>query len=254
MKVVILCGGLGTRLREETEFRPKPMVPIGEQPILWHIIKHFAHYGHHEFFLALGYKGEIIKAYFQNYHAMSRDVSIDLATGRVTARGAAADKWKVHLLDTGAATNTGGRVRRLRGYLEGEPFLLTYGDGVSDVDLDALVAFHKKEGKMITLTAVQPAPRFGALTLHDNLVSGFAEKRPGSDGWVNAGFMVVEPTFFRYLESDDTGLEILAKVAADGEVAAYRHNGFWQCMDTLRDKETLEKAWATGHPPWKIWT
>jgi glucose-1-phosphate cytidylyltransferase len=254
MKVVILCGGVGTRLREETEFRPKPMVPVGEKPILWHIMKHHAHFGHREFYLALGYKGEVIRRYFHEYHALSQDVTVDLSTGHVHIQGEASDRWLVHLIDTGATTNTGGRVRRMQQHLQGEAFLLTYGDGVSDVNLDHLIAFHGRAKRIVTLTAVQPIPQFGALSLAGDAVKGFAEKKRGRGGWVNGGFMVVEPEFFRYLKDDSTGLEVLEQVAQDGQVAAYRHRGYWQCMDTLRDKEKLEAEWQSGRPAWKVWS
>lgn len=253
MTVVILCGGLGTRLREETEYRPKPMVPIGEKPILWHIMKNFSHQGHNEFVLALGYKGDTIKSYFHQYYALARDVTIDLATGHISARGEPTENWKVHLIDTGLETNTAGRVLRLREHLKNEPFLLTYGDGVCDVDLASLISFHKKAGKMVTLTAVHAVPRFGNLQLDGDAVSSFEEKMRGREGWVNGGYMVVEPEFFSYIRDDSTGLEVLAEVAADGQLAAYRHEGYWQCMDTMRDKELLEKEWNSDNPPWKVW-
>lgn len=253
MKVVILCGGLGTRLREETEFRPKPMVPIGERPILWHIMKHFSHFGHKEYFFALGYKGEIIQSYFQNYYALSADVTIDLATGTVVAHDQPRENWRVHLIDTGVETNTGGRIKRLRQHLANEAFLLAYGDSVSNVDLDALISFHRERGKTVTLTAVKPPARFGELTLQDELVTIFDEKPDRGESWINGGFMVIEPGFFDYLADDATGLEILSKVASDGRLTAYRHEGYWQCMDTIRDKERLEKEWESGRPGWKLW-
>lgn len=253
MKVVILCGGQGTRLREETEFRPKPMVSVGERPILWHIMKHFAHFGHEEFYLALGYRGDVIKSYFHQYHALAGDVTINLRDGSVTTAGHSSENWVVHMIDTGLSTNTGGRVRRLRRHLGDEPFLLTYGDGLSDVDIGSLVDFHRASGRTVTLTAVHSPPRFGVLGLDGPRVRSFTEKQAGNEGWVNGGYMVVEPGLFRYLEGDDTGLEVLEQVAADGGVAAYRHEGYWQCMDTLRDKELLERQWASGRPGWKVW-
>jgi glucose-1-phosphate cytidylyltransferase len=252
MKVVILCGGLGTRLREETEYRPKPMVPIGGRPVLWHIMKHFAHFGHNEFYCALGYKGDAIKSYFLQYHALDQDIAIDLATGAVTMREAERVNWRVHMVDTGASTNTGGRVKRLQDHLGSQPFLLAYGDSLSNVDLHALLAFHKARGKTVTLTAVKPPARFGELILRDDLVTVFDEKPDRGDGWVNGGFMVIEPAFFDYLNDDSTGLEILAQVARDGRLTAYRHDGYWQCMDTIRDKERLDAEWESGHAGWKV--
>ena len=253
MKVVILCGGLGTRLREETEFRPKPMVPIGGRPILWHIMKHYAHFGHNEFFCALGYKGDVIKSYFHQYYALDKDVTIDLATGAVAPRAVAREDWRIHLIDTGAKTNTAGRILRLRDQLGNEPFLLAYGDSVSNVDINALIAFHKTRGKTITITVARAPARFGEVTLQDESVKVFEEKPARGEGWVNGGFMVIEPAFFDYLEDDSTGLEILAKVAQDGRLTAYRHQGYWQCMDTIRDKERLDAEWESGRAGWKIW-
>lgn len=254
MKVVILCGGLGTRLREETEFRPKPMVPIGDRPMLWHIMKHYAHFGYREFFLALGYRGELIKSYFHQYYALSDDVTIDLATRAVLAHNQPREDWRVHLIDTGISTNTGGRIRRLRAQLGEEPFMLAYGDSLSNVDLNALVAFHQRCGKMVTLTAAKPPPRFGELTLRGEFVTVFDEKPDQVEGhWINGGFMVIEPGFFEYLSDDSTGLEVLRKVAEDGRLTAYQHTGYWQCMDTVRDKELLENEWQSGHPAWKVW-
>ncbi len=253
MKVVILCGGMGTRLREETEYRPKPMVPIGGRPILWHIMKHYAFYGFKEFVCALGYKGESIKSYFHQYYALEKDVTIDLATGEVTARSTAREDWRVHLIDTGLKTNTGGRIRRLREHFEEEPFLLAYGDSVSDVDLNALVAFHQASGKTVTLTAVRSPARFGEVTLDSEYVRLFDEKPEHGGGWINGGFMVVEPDFYEYLESDATGLEVLRQVALDGRLTAYRHPGYWQCMDNIRDRMLLESQWESGEAPWKIW-
>ena len=253
MKVIILCGGQGTRLREETEYRPKPMVPIGDHPILWHIMKHYAHYGHNDFHLALGYKGEIIKNYFSQYFISSRDATINLKTGNIETHNGSIEDWLVHLIDTGSTTNTGGRVLRLEPHLKSEPFLLSYGDGVSDVDINAVIDFHRQHKKIVTLTAVRPPARFGALHIEGHEVINFTEKPHGGDGWVNAGFMVIEPSFFKYLEGDETGLEVLQKVAEDGEAAAYHHHGYWQCMDTIRDKEALETEWNTGSPSWKVW-
>lgn len=254
MKVVILCGGRGTRLREETEYRPKPMVPIGGHPILWHIMKHYAHYGFKEFVCALGYKGDVIKSYFYQYYALEEDVMIDLRTGVVTPRSDLREDWRVHLIDTGAKTNTGGRLRRLKDSFTNEPFLLTYGDSVSNVDLGALIEFHKKHGKTVTLTAVRSPARFGEVTLENEFVQLFDEKPDFCAGWINGGFMVVEPDFHDYLLDDSTGLEILRSVAQDGRLTAYRHEGYWQCMDNIRDRELLEAEWDSGRAPWKVWT
>lgn len=253
MKVIILCGGLGTRLREETEYRPKPMVPIGGRPILWHIMKHYAHFGHNEFFCALGYKGDVIKKYFYQYYALDKDVTIDLATGEVTTGSAEREDWRVHLVDTGAKTNHGGRVRRMQDKMGDQPFLLAYGDSVSSVDLNALIEFHNRCGKTVTLVAVRQPARFGELVLRDELVTLFDEKPDLGEGWINGGFMVIEPGFFEYLTDDSSGLEILAEVARDGRLTAYRHEGYWQCMDNLRDKERLESEWESGRPGWKVW-
>lgn len=253
MNVVILAGGRGTRLEEETVVRPKPMVEIGGRPILWHIMKLYAHHGFKEFFLALGYKGEFIKRYFLHYHALNRDFSIDLASGEVVTRSDPEEDWKVHLLDTGLDTNTGGRVRRLEPLLGGETFMVTYGDGVSNVDIPALLAFHRRHGKLATLTAVRPPARFGEIALDQESVIEFREKPGIGSGWVNGGYLVFEPGIFEYLEGDATGLEVLGDVARDGQLAAYSHDGYWQCMDTLRDKRRLEEEWASGAPAWKLW-
>lgn len=253
MKVVILCGGLGTRLREETEYRPKPMVPIGGRPILWHIMKHFGHFGHNEFFCALGYKGEVIKKYFYQYYALDKDVTIDLATGAVTTSSGERENWRVHLVDTGPKTNHGGRVLRLQDRVGNEAFFLAYGDSVSDVDLNALLSFHRERGKAVTIVAVRQPGRFGELKLRDELVTAFDEKPDFGEGWINGGFMVVEPAFFEYLTDDSSGLEILSQVAREGRLTAYRHQGYWQCMDNLRDKERLESEWESGRPGWKVW-
>ena len=254
MKTVILAGGLGTRLEEETGRLPKPMVEIGGRPILWHIMKHFAHHDFREFYIALGYKGDVVKNYFLNYHSLSGDFTIDLAHGRMTPSGSSTEDWRVHLVDTGESTNTAGRILRLREKLWREPFLLTYGDGVSDVDLPSVVEFHRRHGKIATLTAVRPPARFGAIHLDKaEHVLSFDEKPTTGDGWVNGGYMVLEPKFFDYLVDDTTGLEVLADVARDGELVAYRHYGYWQCMDTIRDKRLLEAEWSSGVPRWRVW-
>ncbi|HWO92556.1 MAG TPA: glucose-1-phosphate cytidylyltransferase [Methylomirabilota bacterium] len=255
MKVVILAGGLGTRLSEETELRPKPMVDIGERPILWHIMKSYATQGFKEFFVALGYKGEVIKRYFLDYHGMSKSVTIDVATGRASFHESEVDDWKVHLMDTGLKTSTGGRVKRLQPWLEDGTFMLTYGDGVSDVDMNQLLAFHRKHGKIATLTAVRPPARFGALNFDGDMVTEFMEKPQIGEGWINGGFMCLEPRIFSYMKDDDDSLEaeVLTRLAKDRELVAYRHDRFWQSMDTLRDVRLLESLWQSGRAPWRNW-
>lgn len=255
MKVVILAGGLGTRLSEETELRPKPMVDIGERPILWHIMKSYATQGFKEFFVALGYKGEVIKRYFLDYHGMSKSVTIDVATGRASFHESEVDDWKVHLMDTGLKTSTGGRVKRLQPWLEDGTFMLTYGDGVSDVDMNQLLAFHRKHRKIATLTAVRPPARFGALNFDGDMVTEFMEKPQIGEGWINGGFMCLEPRIFSYMKDDDDSLEadVLTRLAKDRELVAYRHDRFWQSMDTLRDVRLLESLWQTGRAPWRNW-
>jgi glucose-1-phosphate cytidylyltransferase len=255
MKVVILAGGLGTRLSEETELRPKPMVDIGERPILWHIMKSYATQGFKEFFVALGYKGEVIKRYFLDYHGMSKSVTIDVATGRASFHESEVDDWKVHLMDTGLKTSTGGRVKRLQPWLEDGTFMLTYGDGVSDVDMKQLLAFHRKHGKIATLTAVRPPARFGALNFDGDMVTEFMEKPQIGEGWINGGFMCLEPRIFSYMKDDDDSLEadVLTRLANDRELVAYRHDRFWQSMDTLRDVRLLESLWQSGRAPWRNW-
>ena len=255
MKVVILAGGLGTRLVEETEVRPKPMVEVGGYPILWHIMKHYAHYGYTEFFIALGYKGDMIKRYFLDYFSVSSNLTVALRHGAVQVIDGRYEDWTVHLIDTGLATNTGGRVKRLLPWLGDEPFMVTYGDGVCNADLGALVSFHRNHGRTATVTAVRPPARYGGLIFDDDMVSSFTEKPQSGEGWINGGFLVFEPGVFRYLDDDESSLEIdaLERLAADRQLAAYRHTDFWQCMDTLRDKRRLEEAWQAGRAPWKVW-
>jgi len=255
MKIVILAGGLGTRLSEETALRPKPMVEIGGQPILWHIMKHYQHHGFTEFICALGYKGESVKRYFLDYQMLSGGISIDFASGEVTQHNKEIENWTVHLVDTGQNTLTGGRLKRLEPWLKDEPFMLTYGDGVSDVDLRQLLAFHRSCGKIATITAVRPPARFGGLDFEGALVREFKEKSQIGEGWINGGFMVFEPAVFDYLSGGDGHLEVqaLERLAADGQLAAYRHESFWQCMDTLRDVRTLETLWQSGNAPWTTW-
>ncbi len=255
MKVVLLAGGLGTRLTEETEIRPKPMVEIGGRPILWHIMKHYAHYGFQEFLVALGYKGEYIKRYFLDYYTLNGSMTIDLATGGIQPQVKECENWKLHLLDTGLQTNTGGRLKRLESYIGDETFMITYGDGVSNIDLQKLLEFHKSHGKWVTVSAVRPPARFGGLVLEGDFVANFTEKPQAGEGWINGGFLVMEPQVFKYLTNDSAGLEVelLERLAVDGQLAAYRHYDFWQCMDTLRDKYNLENFWQRGNPPWKVW-
>jgi glucose-1-phosphate cytidylyltransferase len=255
MNVVILAGGLGTRLAEETEVRPKPMVEIGERPILWHIMKHYAHYGLKEFFIALGYKGEVIKHFFLDYSSLNGDMTVHTSKGQVERHSGEGDDWTVHLIDTGQDTQTGGRVKRLEPWLVGETFMLTYGDGVCDVDVRELLRFHLSCGLIGTVTAVRPPARFGGIVLSGDLVAQFSEKPQIGEGWINGGFMVFEPSVFKYLDADHSVLEIdaLERLTRDGQLAAYRHERFWQCMDTLRDKRLLERLWQEGRAPWKVW-
>jgi len=255
VKVVILAGGLGTRLAEETEVKPKPMVEIGGRPILWHIMKHYAHHGFREFYVALGYRGEVVKRYFLDYHAVAGDLTVTLGSGKVEVHGDSAEDWTVHLVDTGLDTHTGGRVKRLEPHLAGGTFMVTYGDGVSDVDLGALLRFHRAHGTLATLTAVRPPARFGGLVFDGERVAQFTEKPQIGEGWINGGFLVLEPGVLRYLTRDRTSLEVetMERLAAEGQLAAYRHEGFWQCMDTLRDLRLLQSLWQGGAPPWKVW-
>ena len=255
MRVVILAGGRGTRLQEETVARPKPMVEIGGKPILWHIMKHFSHAGFHDFYLALGYLGDSIKEYFLTQCNLSGSMTIDMSRGSVRRKNVEQEPWTVNLVETGLDTMTGGRLKRLQNWLCDEPFLLTYGDGVSDVDLPALLAFHESQGKLVTLTAVRPPPRFGGLTIKNGVVEEFAEKPLKGEGWINGGFMVIEPGIFDLIGDDACILEsdVLEKIAGNGQLAAYEHEGFWQCMDTLRDKNLLNDLWDKGCAPWQAW-
>jgi glucose-1-phosphate cytidylyltransferase len=256
MKVVILAGGLGTRLSEETSTRPKPMVEVGGRPMLWHIMHLYAAYGLNEFVLALGYKAEMVRSYFLSYHAVAHDVTVHLADGKTKTHGDGREDWTIHMIDTGLRSQTGGRLRRLRDWIGKEPFCLTYGDGVSNLDIGKLIAFHKAHGKLATVTAVRPPARFGGLELHGAEVRAFAEKNQTSEGWINGGFFVLEPKVLDYIASDDTlwEKEPLEQLARDGELRAYCHEGFWQPMDTLRDLRHLEALWDSGAPPWKNWT
>ncbi len=254
MKAVILAGGLGTRLSEETLVKPKPMVEIGDKPILWHIMKIYSHYGIRDFVVCLGYKGFMIKEWFANYFLHNSNMTVELKSNRISFHDTNVDDWTVTLVDTGESTMTGGRVKRIRKYIDGT-FLLTYGDGLSDVDISALVNFHGKRGKAATLTAVQPPGRFGALDLSGSDVSSFLEKPKGDGGWVNGGFFALEPQIFDYIEGDSTPLESgpLESAARKGQLAAFKHQGFWKPMDTLRDRNELEELWRSGKAPWKVW-
>lgn len=255
MKVVILAGGFGTRLSEETAVTPKPMVPVGPAPILWHIMKLYAHWGHEEFVVALGYKSEVIKNYFLHYSELGGDLTVDLRNGHVTQTRAPHEDWIVHLRDTGIDTLTGGRLRRLRETIGNERFLVTYGDGVTDLDVNEVIALHERSGAKATITAVRPPARFGGIAFEGDFVSGFAEKRQVDEGWINGGFMVLEPECLDYFDGDDNVLEVdlLERLAAEGALVAHKHTGFWQCMDTLRDRHRLEEMWASGKAPWKVW-
>ena len=253
MKVILLAGGFGTRLSEYTETLPKPMVRIGGKPILWHIMKTYAHFGHTNFYIALGYKAEVIKEYFLHYKTMNADFTVDLGEGTVTSHQLDELDWKVTLVDTGLHTMTGGRVRRMKPYIGNETCLLTYGDGLSNVDLNQLITFHKSHGKMITVTAVHPGARFGELEMKEEQVTSFQEKPQTGQGWINGGYFVIEPEFFELIDKDMTILEKkpLERAAQMGELMAFRHKGFWQCMDTKRDRDNLEEYWNTGKAPWK---
>jgi glucose-1-phosphate cytidylyltransferase len=252
MKVVLLAGGFGTRLSEYTGIIPKPMVPVGGKPILWHIMQIYAKFGHKDFYVALGYKAEVIKEYFLNYRALNSDFTIDLGSGITTHHQVNSVDWNVTLVNTGASSMTGGRVKRMQKYIGNEPFLLTYGDGVADINLDEVLKFHKSHGKMVTMSAVRPTARFGELEIDAGLVKSFKEKPQLHEGWINGGFFVVEPAFFELIQGDDMMLERepLEKATQMGELMAYKHEGFWQCMDTKRDQELLEDLFAKDKCPW----
>lgn len=250
MKVILLAGGFGTRLAEYTDVIPKPMVPIGGKPILWHIMKTYAHFGHKDFYVALGYKAEVIKEYFLNYRALNSDFTVDLSSGTVKPHQVDAVDWKVTLVNTGEKSMTGGRVKRMQSFIGNETCMLTYGDGVADIDLDALLAFHKSHGKMVTVSAVRPTARFGELSLDHGQVKSFKEKPQLHEGWINGGYFVVEPEFFELIAGDETLLERepLEQATKLGELMAYCHDGFWHCMDTKRDHDLLESLWSAGAP------
>ena len=256
MKVAILAGGVGSRIQEETEVKPKPMVEIGGRPILWHIMKLYAHQGFRDFVIALGYKGDYVKRYMVDYVALEGDLTIGLREGRVEAHGAGErDDWNVALVDTGQTTNKGGRIKRLAPYLGSGTFMLTWGDGVSDIDLRRLLEFHRAHGKLATLTAVRPPARFGHIELDGDVVTEFSEKPQAREGWINGAFFVLEQEVLDYIDGDETEWEKepLERLAADGQLMAYRHDGFWQCMDTLRERKLLEQLWDAGDAPWKMW-
>lgn len=258
MKAVILAGGMGTRISEESHLRPKPMIEIGGKPILWHIMKIYSHYGINEFIILAGYKGYIIKEYFADYFLHNSDLQIDLSTNTIQTLNHKAEPWKITILDTGLNTMTGGRIKKAEKYIGDETFLLTYGDGVSDVDIKELIAFHKKAGKLATVTTVQPEGRFGAMDIDINgIIKSFKEKPKGDGGWINAGFFVLEPEVLKYIQEGDDACvwekDPMEKLAADGQIAAYKHEGFWKPMDALRDKNQLEQLWSEGKAPWKKW-
>lgn len=255
MIAVILAGGLGTRLAEETTIRPKPMIEIGGKPILWHIMKIYSHFGVQDFIVCLGYKGYVIKEYFSNYFMHTSDITIDVSNNKIQIHQNYAEPWRVTLVDTGENTMTGGRLKRVRKYLGDEDFCFTYGDGVADIDITKLIAFHKQHGCLGTVTAVQPSGRYGALVLKDTVVKGFVEKPQGGLGWINGGFFVLSPKVIDYIDGDSTSWESspLEALVREKELVAFRHQGFWQPMDTLREKTYLDKLWKEGAAPWKIW-
>jgi len=257
MKVVILAGGFGTRITEESQYKPKPMVEIGEYPLLWHIMKIYSHYGHNDFIVLLGYKGYVIKEYFANYFLHNSDVTIDLKNNSLEMSNTKAEPWKITLVDTGLETLTGGRLKRIKDYIQNETFMLTYGDGVADINIAELVDFHKKHKKHATITAVQPSGRFGALVIKDNVeVTSFMEKPKGDESWINGGFFVLEPEVFDYIQDDENIVwerEPLAQLTKDSQLNAYKHKGFWRPMDTLRDKNELVDMWIEGRAPWALW-
>jgi len=255
MKTIILAGGLGTRLSEETEIRPKPMVEIGSRPVLWHIMKIYAHFGFNDFILALGYKADHIKKYFLEYIKYSGNLTVSVRDGESQVIQREHDEWIIHLEDTGLDTMTGGRIKRLSHWVKDEPFMVTYGDGVADIDINELIKFHKKMGKLATISAVRPPARYGGLFIEDGIVTSFTEKPQTGEGWINGGFMIFEPEVLNMIEGPKSILEtdLLEKLADQGQLAAYSHSGFWQCMDTLRDVKYLESLWTAGNAPWKKW-
>ncbi len=255
MKVALLAGGYGTRLSEETEIRPKPMVEIGGMPILWHIMMHYSHFGFNEFVIALGYKGDYIKRWFKDFSGLEGSITVNTKSGEITNHGRNLTNWKVDLVETGQNTLTGGRIKRLARWLGNEPFMLTWGDGLANVDLDRLLEFHRSHGKLATMTAVRPTARYGHIEMDGDRIVKFDEKPQTSEGWINGAFFVLEPKIHDYIDGDDVMWEQapLEKLAADGQLMAYKHDSFWQCMDTLREKHLLEKLWQGGKAPWKTW-
>lgn len=255
MKVVILAGGLGSRLQEETGLRPKPMVEIGGKPILWHILNIYSAFGFNEFVLALGYKGEYIKEYFLNFYALNNNLTVDLADGKSEIHEGNQPNWRINLVDTGPNTMTGGRIKRLQPWIGNETFMVTYGDGLADISISELVAFHKRHGKLATLSAVRPPARFGGLKIEDGQVAAFVEKPQSEEGWINGGFFVLEPEVFDYIAGDETYFEWepMQKLAGNGQLMAFQHNGFFQPMDTTRERNILEELWSSGKAPWKMW-
>lgn len=255
MDVVLLAGGLGTRLSEQTEVRPKPMVEIGGRPILWHIMNHYAAHDFRDFWIALGYKGAMIKEYFLNYYQLGGDLTVNLKNGSVQIARTQTEDWRVHLIDTGVNTNTGGRLEKLRPSMPDQTFMLTYGDGVANIDLHALLKCHRQNNALATVSAVRPTARFGSLDFEGDLITRFSEKSQVREGWINGGFMVMEPGVRDYFAGPDTNLEhgILEKLAAAGQLAVYKHHGYWQCMDTQREVTLLNDLWQEGKPPWKVW-
>lgn len=257
MKVVLLAGGFGTRISEESHLKPKPMVEIGDKPILWHIMKYFSYYGHNEFIICAGYKQHVIKEWFADYYLHNSDITFDFtgSSNDMIVHNNVAEPWKVTIVDTGLNTMTGGRIKRVKEYLGKEPFFMTYGDGVSDVNLDELLAFHKNHNSLCTITAIQPEGRFGVLEINDDFVEVFREKSQNDMGWVNAGFMVIEPKVLDYIAGDEIMFERepLEQLTLERKLTCYKHNGFWQCMDTLRDKQKLDRLWEQEKAPWKVW-
>lgn len=255
MKVIILAGGLGTRLQEETTVKPKPMVEIGGKPIIWHIMKTYSHFGHEDFAVAMGYKSEIIQSYFINYYQHHSNLTVHLRNGQIDIQDSQIENWDVHLADTGQNSMTGGRIKRLAKWIDNQPFMMTYGDGVANVDINKLLAFHKAHGKLATITAVRPPARFGGIRFEGDQVTLFDEKPQIGEGWINGGFCVLEPEVLNYIDGDETIFERdpLERLAKENQLMAYKHEGFWQCMDTLRELQLLERLWATGEAPWKVW-
>jgi glucose-1-phosphate cytidylyltransferase len=256
MKAVILAGGFGTRLSEETTVRPKPMIEVGGKPILWHILNSYAAHGINEFIIAVGYKAEVIKTYFLNFYAINNDITVDLSTGETVIHDGNQPRWKIHVVDTGLATQTGGRLKRLRSWLETEDaFMLTYGDGVADIDINRLLEYHKSHGKLATVTTVRSPARFGRIAFDGNHITQFYEKPDAGEGWINGGYFVLSPRVIDYIEDDATIWERgpIEGLARDGQLMGYRHYGFWSCMDTLKEKNFLEELWNSGKAPWKFW-